>query len=102
MGSCHRRRLSPRRGHIIIGVVWLLMYMADILRCARDGLARNVSDKPMVIPAAEPNVFVREWIRYAGARTNKRRIDTARGKPPWLARRLTALVLGPEISRERC
>jgi hypothetical protein len=101
MGSCHRRHLSPRRGHIIVGIVWSLMYMAGI-RCARDGLARNDSDKPMVILTGDLNVFPRERIGCADARTNKHGIDTARVKPPWFARWLTALVLGPEISCERC
>jgi hypothetical protein len=102
MGSCHRRRLSPRRGHIIVGVVWSLIYMAGILKCARDGLARNDSDKPMVTPTAKPNVFVRERIGCAGARASKHGIDTARGKPQWFAGWSTALVLGPEILRGRC
>jgi hypothetical protein len=101
MGSCHRRHLSPRRGRIIVGIVWSLMYMARI-RCARDGLARNDSDKPMVILTGDLNVFPRERIGCADARTNKHGIDTARVKPPWCARWPIALVLGPEISCERC
>jgi hypothetical protein len=102
MGSSHRRNPSPRRRYIIVGIVWSLTYMADNLGCARGGLARIDSDKPMVIPTAEPGIFVRERIGYDGARTNKHGIDAVRGKPQWFMRWLTVLVLGPEISHEQC